>query len=923
MSISRSLIKVFLLPALAALLAACDGASTVSNPDLSSNGVTGYQGPAARTEDIRSFQLNFWNPLKEDDRCGQCHGAGQPPTFVNKTDVNAAYSVAIQYVSLLDPASSRIVNKALTGHQCWLGPAGATACAANIEQMISRWASDSNVTSQRQIQLTVPTLTAPGDARSFPPFATLPAGTSFADTVHPLLIAHCQNCHEENASNPIAPFFANSDPASAYEAAKPKMDIDNPANSRFVLRLGQEFHNCWTITGTGCAQDAATMEAVITAFATGIPLTPIDTSLQTSMALKIGDGIVAAGGNRHESNMIALWEFRTGSGNRAFDTSGIDPSITLQINGSPQWLSSFGLDLSNGGFAFANNADSAKLKTFIESTGEYSIEAWLIPANVTQQNASIIGYTGSTTRNFTLGQEMYNYEHFNRIDPAAPLSPQQQNGEPRLTSGDSNLELLQSTLQHVVANYDPINGRSMYLNGKLVEDPNAPGVSLDTLAGPTTIGNVVWDSNFGFALGAESNGSNNWDGQVRLVAIHNRVFTAAQALQNFEVGVGQKYLLLFWVGHHLGETQADPKSFILFEISQFDNYSYLFSNPRFINLDAVWVPSNIPIQGMRIGINGKEALTGQAYANIDETINAIDYDPQLGQLLSPLGTIIALDKSADADEFFLTFELIGTAAHTFVDPQPPAPPAPVDPAAAVVSDIGMRTFEEISASIAAITGIPVNDTTTFPGSLVSVKRTYDSYMQQLPTTEAIDAFLPSHQMAIAQLALASCNTLVEINPGYFAPFVMTQDARSAFGEPPAATHYSPAEPTAGTALTVQQIANRAAIVDALMTAAVNADLLDTSNNLTTQPEVGQVQTPVGAQVPGLSGLLGAGEPQDLGLPASGYESLISEMLGCRPPGPTVTDPNPTCSTVNSPARTKQIVKAVCAVAVGSTTMLVQ
>jgi hypothetical protein len=109
----------------------------------------------------------------------------------------------------------------------------------------------------------------------------------------------------------------------------------------------------------------------------------------------------------------------------------------------------------------------------------------------------------------------------------------------------------------------------------------------------------------------------------------------------------------------------------------------------------------------------------------------------------------------------------------------------------------------------------------------------------------------------------------------------------------------------------------------LTAAAINADLLDPSNNLTTQPAVGQVQTPAGLQVPGMSGLLGAVEQQDLGLPASGYESLISQMLGCRPPGPTPAEPNPTCSTVNSVVRTKQIVKAVCAAAVGSTTMLVQ
>ena len=32
----------------------------------------------------------------------------------------------------------------------------------------------------------------------------------------------------------------------AWDAAISKIDLDNPANSRFVLRLRQESHNCWT-----------------------------------------------------------------------------------------------------------------------------------------------------------------------------------------------------------------------------------------------------------------------------------------------------------------------------------------------------------------------------------------------------------------------------------------------------------------------------------------------------------------------------------------------------------------------------------------------------------------------------------------------------------------------------------------------------
>jgi len=862
MSISRPLLQLLLVTSLGWLLIACEGSNTVANPNLNT-GALGYTGPPARTADIRSFEQNFWTFLKEDNRCGQCHtpGGGAPRTFVDITDVNAAYSEAIQIVSLLDPGSSQIVSKAASGHNCWLGQGAGQACADNIEQMIFNWANDSNVTSARVIQLTPPPINPPGQAKSFPS----PVPASF-DPVHQILKDNCQGCHIETATPlPIAPFFANNDPASAYEAAKPKMDIDTPPNSRFVIRLRQEAHNCWT----DCASDATTMENAIAGFAAGITPTDVDPLLQTSAALTLGDGIVAAGGNRHESNLVALWEFRTGSGSEAFDTSGIDPSITLQMQGSYQWLGGYGLDLTNG-YAIANNFDSVKLKTFIEATGEYAIETWVIPANVTQQNANIVGYSGGSARNFTLGQEMYNYEMYNRIDDP---DPQSLNGEPFLTTGDSNEELLQSSLQHVVANYDPLVGRSVYINGVLAEDPAAPGVSLDRKPPPTSIGNVVWDDNFAFVLGADIAGINNWDGQVRMVAIHNRTLTPAQVQQNFDVGVGEKFFLLFWVGNHLGEDPLDPKSFVMFEVSQFDSYGYLFDTPRFVNLDPNWTPTTaIPLERMRIGINGKEALVGQAYASIETTINTTDYDPLLGQqVLSTLGTVIALEKSAATDEFFLTFERIGNDTHAFNDPNPPAPAAPTDPAAPVVSDIGFRTFEEINASISAITGVPVTNT--------EVRNVYNDYIQQLPTVEAIDAFLPSHQMAIAQLVLTSCSELVDNNPGYFAPF-----------------DFGPVETIAFDSDT-----KRDQIIDPLLTAVANYNGVE---NLTSQPTQADLRAMFGSTT--------LVDLDTVDLPGTTYSSLINHLIA-----------NCTGASCNSNTRTRQIVKAVCASAVGGAVTLVQ
>ncbi len=55
------------------------------------------------------------------------------------------------------------------------------------------------------------------------------------------------------------------------------MDLDNPANSRFVLRLRNESHNCWTAS---CAADADAMQAAIQAFADAVAPTQIDPNLE-------------------------------------------------------------------------------------------------------------------------------------------------------------------------------------------------------------------------------------------------------------------------------------------------------------------------------------------------------------------------------------------------------------------------------------------------------------------------------------------------------------------------------------------------------------------------------------------------------------------------------------------------------------------
>jgi hypothetical protein len=714
------------LALVAALLAGCSSGSGADVQVIASSGggptTQNYTGPAPATADVQSFKINLWDNIQADNRCGTCHSdtGGQTPMFVRRDDINLAYAAANMVVDLASPKDSMMVVKVGGGHNCWL--ASDAACADILTTWITNWAGTVSGTAGKTIQLEPPVIRDPGQSKNFPD----DNGLLFSQTVYPVLAQFCSNCHTSSSSLKQQPFFAEGPTNSptavalAYEAAKAKMDLDDPANSRFVLRLRNEFHNCWT---SSCANDANDMQAKIEQFAAGVTPTSVDPNLITSKATTLYEGTIASGGNRYEGSMIAQYEFKTGQtcGTSitgacaiAYDTSGVDPAMDL-----------------NGGKAQASTAASAKLKRLITATGEYSIEAWVAPGNVVQEDMRIVSYSASETqRNFNLGQTMYNYDFFNRSDKSDA------NGNPQLSTPNA-AEVLQATLQHVVATFDPVEGRKIYVNGVLVAqlDP-APGGLLND-----------WDDTYALVLGNEVSGTKMWSGVIRLVAVYNRALTPEQIQQNFEAGVGEKFFLMF----NVENLTNVPESYVVFEAAQYDSYSYLFRQPFFISLDGTAQPDNIDVRGIRIGINGAESHVGQSYANLDTKISSALYTPTAGQPLADIGAVLPLEKGPDSDEFFLTFDALG--ANTFNRPPPATPPPPVPVDLPPASSIGARTFDEISATMAAITGVSQVDS--------AVANTFNTIRQSLPASEDIQSILSSHQVAIAQLAIEYCNALIE------------------------------------------------------------------------------------------------------------------------------------------------------------------
>ncbi len=749
--------RIFGIAALLAslMLAACGGgAPTTDNPVAPTGGNpagTPYAGPVARDGDVLKFQQEFWSKARGSDRCGSCHNetVGQTPMFVRADDVNMAYDEAVTVVDTNQPSLSRIVEKVSTlptGHNCWVADPG--VCGSIMTTWIENW-TGAAAGGGRQIVLTAPPDRDPSDSKNFPTDTALFEQWLYDD----ILVVYCQRCHSSESATAQQPYFADPDVASAYDAAKSKINLDTPENSRFVIRVRDEFHNCWN--GSDCVSSGAEMLAAVNGFAGGIQPTTVDPNLIYSKAVRLVDGTLASGGNRYENDQIALWEFKTGLGSTAFDTSGVDPAIDLNLTGDVTWYGGWGItigaeDSAGPGKAQGSTVASSKLHDVLVEAGEFSIEAWVIPANVTQEMARIVSYSaGQNSRNFTLQQTLYNYDFLLRTNAAdangTPLTTL--NGDPQLSTPDAD-EVLQATLQHVVATFSPVDGRKIYVNGELVTqtDP-VPGGTL-----------VPWQSNFALVLGNEASSDGLWEGTFRLAAIHRRALSEEQITQNFDAGVGERFYLLFDISERIGAPVQT--SYVLFEAQQFDSHAYLFDKPHFTTLDGS-APQGINMQGMRVAMNGQEAPVGQSYANLIQALDLSDPGAldELGQPLSVLGAVLPLEKGPDADEFFLTFDNLDGA--TFNRPQDPMLTVAdyIATAETMSPDIGVKTFDEIDATYAAITGI---DRVTYQrGGIFMVDETYQELRQSLPAIESAEAFLSSHQVAIAQLAIQYCDAAVE------------------------------------------------------------------------------------------------------------------------------------------------------------------
>jgi hypothetical protein len=536
----------------------------------------------------------------------------------------------------------------------------------------------------------------------------------FEQTLYPLLRDannFCVGCHGATQ----IPTFAVEDVMTAYNVliTQQKVNLDNPELSRIYQRPAIDRHICGG--ADSCDRVAADFLAAIQSWAMqaapaqGSEPDPVlvAKSLPTSFAEAFDGGIA-----RDDTNAIAMFTFSEGAGDVTMDTSGVGNPIALQISGM-EWVEGGGLR-NVSGKAQASLADSRKLLDMITATGAYTVEAWLIAENTTQDGpARAVSYSIDTTnRNFTLGQNAIYWLMRNRTAGSS------NNGTPALEALDPQVD---TVLQHVVATFDEAVGRKVYINGQLSIEEDQP----DTLN---------WSDDRHFLLGNEVTDNRLWKGVFKLVAIHDAALTPLQVRQNYDAGTGNIVTLRFDVADAVG-----GPAYVEMQAAQLDEFAYVFGKPTMVTDVA-----GVRVKNMRIAVNDKVPVAAQTFRRVDTTVM------QSGTELSPLGAVIPVALGADMDQFHLEFEMIGDAIGSTEPVSPATPPAPLPDVPE--PDLGVRTFSQVNDTMSALTGIDASRT--------AVADSFAELRDSLPGTADLLSFSAASQIAIQRLATTYCGEIV-------------------------------------------------------------------------------------------------------------------------------------------------------------------
>jgi len=226
---------------------------------------------------------------------------------------------------------------------------------------------------------------------------------------------------------------------------------------------------------------------------------------------------ITAAPARITTGLQALYTFQEGTGTVVRDRSAVTPAADLVIeSGSTAWPGNGALRVNTPSVIRTAGA-AGKVNNAIMASGAYTFEAWVDPANLTQNPASIVTLaptTVGTARNASLTQAGGSWQSFLRTSTGTS------SGGPLLAApGAASVNL-----HHVAVTRTSAGAVRIYVDGVSV----ATGTRGGTLAN--------WVNTYRLSVAGMVNGSEAWLGDLHLVAVYSSALTGAQVLQNFRAG---------------------------------------------------------------------------------------------------------------------------------------------------------------------------------------------------------------------------------------------------------------------------------------------------------------------------------------------------------------------------------------------------
>ena len=230
------------------------------------------------------------------------------------------------------------------------------------------------------------------------------------------------------------------------------------------------------------------------------------------------------GGSRVTAGLVALYEFAEGVGSTVTDTSGVGTPLDLTIAdvNDVTWRPGVGALQVDAETIVSSDGPATKVHTALMASNAVTVEAWVNPANLTQNGpARIVSLSASPyLRNLTLGQGVFSSAS-DRLEGRLRTSSTSLNGTPAVPTAEGTLA---DRLQHMVYTRDAAGNVKIYLD--------------NTILATSTVGGdfSTWDTTMPLVLANEVNGGRAWLGEYYLVAIYSTALTTAQVTQNFTAG---------------------------------------------------------------------------------------------------------------------------------------------------------------------------------------------------------------------------------------------------------------------------------------------------------------------------------------------------------------------------------------------------